>query len=82
VLVDDIVSSGRTLIETIGHLRRAGFSAPVCVAVHGIFAEDAYRELRAAGAAGIVTTNTVFHESNAIDVVPLLAEAVRQLGAA
>ena len=76
VLVDDIVSTGRTLIETIGHLKRAGMRPPVCVAVHGVFARDAYDELRAAGAARVVTTNTIHHPSNAIDVAPLLAEGV------
>ncbi|MEO3429588.1 ribose-phosphate pyrophosphokinase [Pelagibius sp. CAU 1746] len=81
VLVDDIVSSGRTLIETLGHLRRAGLAPAVCVAVHGIFAGAAYRELLAAGASRVVTTNTLCHESNEIDVVPLLAEGVRRLDA-
>lgn len=78
VLVDDIVSTARTMIETIGHLTRAGMQPPVCVAVHGIFAGNAYQDLRTAGAAQIVTSNTVPHESNLIDVTPLLAEAVRK----
>jgi len=77
VLVDDIVSSGRTLIGTLEHLQHAGMQPPICVAVHGIFAGDAYRDLIAAGVARIVTTNTVRHQSNAIDVAPLLAGAVR-----
>ncbi|GAB4365473.1 MAG: ribose-phosphate pyrophosphokinase [Kiloniellaceae bacterium] len=77
VLVDDIVSSGRTLIETVGHLQRAGMQPPVCVAVHGLFAGDAYQDLIAAGAVRIVTTNTVHHQSNAIDVASLLAGAVQ-----
>lgn len=79
VLVDDIVSTGRTLIETIGHLKRAGLKPPVCVAVHGVFAGDAYNALKAAGAGRIVTTNTIRHESNAIDIAALLAEGVRAL---
>ena len=77
VLVDDIVSTGRTLIETIGHLERTGLRPPVCVAVHGVFAGDAYDALKAAGAGRIVTTNTIRHESNAIDVASLLAEGVK-----
>ena len=52
---------------------------PVCVAVHGLFAGDAYQDLIAAGAAQIVTTNTVQHQSNAIDATPLLATAVREV---
>lgn len=81
VLVDDIVSTGRTLIETVGHLKRAGLRPPVCVAVHGVFAGDAYEALRAAGAARVITANTIRHDSNAIDVAPLLAEGVRTLTA-
>jgi ribose-phosphate pyrophosphokinase len=74
VLVDDIVSTARTMIETLGHLQRAGLRAPVCVAVHGVFAGQAYEELLAAGAARVATTNTIPHVSNAIDVTKLLAE--------
>lgn len=79
VLVDDIVSTARTMIETVGHLVRAEMRRPVCVAVHGIFAGDAYRELSEAGASRIVTANTVPHETNAIDVTDLLADAVRKM---
>lgn len=79
VLVDDIVSTARTMIETVGHLARLGMSSPVCVAVHGIFAGSAYQELVAAGARRVVTTNTVPHESNGIDVAPLLAGPVMEM---
>jgi ribose-phosphate pyrophosphokinase len=57
-------------------LREAGARAPVCVAIHGVFAGDAERRLRIAGAAGIVTTNTIEHATNAIDVTPVLLPAV------
>lgn len=80
VIVDDIVSTAQTMIETIGHLKRAGMQPPVCIAVHGIFAGTAYDELIAAGAGKVVTTNTVAHLSNAIDVVPLLADGLTHMG--
>ncbi|HZD26611.1 MAG TPA: ribose-phosphate pyrophosphokinase [Alphaproteobacteria bacterium] len=79
VLVDDIVSTGRTMIETVRHLRDEGLAAPVCLAVHGLFAGNAYRELLDAGAARIVTTNAVPHESNAIDISALLADAAARM---
>lgn len=78
VLVDDIVSTARTMIETVGQLRRAGMRPPVCVGVHGIFAGTAYQDLLRAGASRVVTTNTIPHESNAIDVTGLLADAVTE----
>lgn len=81
VLFDDIVSTGRTMIDAVARLREAGARPPVCIAVHGVFAGDAERGLRAAGAAAIATTNTIEHPTNSIDVAPALAEAVaRQLG--
>lgn len=79
VLVDDIVSSARTMVVAAGRLVGSGLAAPVCVAVHGLFAGDAYDALRRAGAARIVTANTVPHATNDIDVAPLLAEAVADI---
>lgn len=79
VLVDDIVSTARTMIETVGHLMRARMRPPVCIAVHGLFADDAYKALFRAGASRIVTSNTIAHETNAIDVIDLLANAIRKM---
>jgi ribose-phosphate pyrophosphokinase len=83
VLVDDIISSGATMIQSARALVQAGFTAPRCVAVHGIFAGGAYARLNAAGVACVVTSNTIAHPSNAIDVHDLLAAAAsRQLAGA
>ncbi len=79
VLVDDIVSTGRTMIETISHLKREGMRPPVCVAVHGIFSGDAFNDLVAVGPGKVATTNTVPHASNAIDITALLAQGVRTI---
>ncbi len=79
VLVDDIISTARTMMETIEHLAQAGYTAPICIAVHAVFAGDAYEGLIRAGAADIVTCNTVPHPSNAIDLTNTLASGVRNL---
>jgi ribose-phosphate pyrophosphokinase len=75
VLIDDIVSSGRTMIEAARRLQAEGAARPVCVAVHALFAGDAYAEL-ARVAQRVVTTDTVPHPSNAIGVAPLIAAAM------
>jgi len=67
------------MIATIKHLMRAQTPPPICVAVHGIFAGDALEELIRAGAARVVTTNTIAHSSNGIDISGLLAASVRAL---
>ena len=79
VLVDDIVSSARTMIETTVQLRRAALAAPLCVAVHAVFAQTAFEDLRAAGAADIVSCDTIVHPSNRIAMAPTIAAALREL---
>lgn len=75
VIVDDIVSSGRTSIETLGHLRRLGLPPAVCVVIHPVFAQNAYEQLLAAGPARVVSTDSIPHPSNAISLAGLLAQA-------
>ncbi len=77
VLVDDIISSGRTMLETIKHLQAAGLPRAVAIGVHGIFAGDAYAQLTEV--ADVVTTACIPHLSNQIDIAAPLADAIRDL---
>jgi ribose-phosphate pyrophosphokinase len=79
VLVDDIISTARTMIETVSLLKKAGLPPPVCIGVHAVFADNAYDELLSAGAGRVVTCNTIKHESNEIDLGGLIAQGVRDL---
>ena len=74
VLVDDIASSGGTLVEAAARLTALGFSKPVCVVVHALCGADAEARIRAATDA-FVSTDTVPHSSNAISVAQLIADA-------
>ena len=77
VLVDDIISTARTMLATLGHLKRAGLGAPLCIGVHAVFADGAYEELLSQGAARVVTCNTIRHPSNAIDLGGRIGAAAR-----
>jgi len=79
ILVDDIISTGQTMVAAVRLLRAAGARPPVCLAIHAVFAGDAEAELRAAGAARIVTTDTIPHPSNGISIVDPVADAVRAI---
>ena len=79
VLVDDIISSAVTMSETLRQFAEARLPPPVCLGVHGVFASGAYEMLRAAGASRIVTTNSIEHVSNDIDVSAVLVAPVRRL---
>lgn len=77
VLVDDIISTARTMIETVVHLRNAGMKSPVCVGVHAVFAGNAFEELRKAGVDEIVTSDTIPHSSNRIGISQLICNSIR-----
>ena len=79
VVIDDIISSAATMRGIVAKIRAAGFAEVRCLGVHGLFAGDAYRELLAAGADQVVTTNTIPHVSNQIDLSALLATRTRDL---
>jgi ribose-phosphate pyrophosphokinase len=76
VLLDDIISTGGTMMTAVARLLESGSRPPVCVGVHAIFADDSYEKLRKSGAARVVTCNTIAHESNAIDVDPAIVNGV------
>jgi len=78
VLVDDIISTGKTMLQAAHHLQDAGLAAPVCIGVHGIFADGAAQEMQAAGLQ-VVTSNSIPDVSNQIDLAPLLASGLKQL---
>jgi ribose-phosphate pyrophosphokinase len=80
VLVDDIISSGRTMLEAVRLLKQGGWPAPVCVAVHGLFADNSDVALEQAGTR-LVTSNSVPHRTNGIDVAAVLARAIGELAA-
>lgn len=76
VLIDDIASSGRTLVAASAALQAQGFAAPVCVVVHAIFGGDALARVSRA-AARVVSTDTIEHPTNGISVAPLIARVLR-----
>jgi len=82
VLLDDIASSGRTIIRAIEQLSLNGGYAPVCMIIHAVFSGSAYQDILSAGASRIVTTDTIPHPSNAIAVAGILADAALIAGEA
>ena len=71
VLVDDIISSGRTMIETAEALVARGFPKPFILTVHALFAGSAYWQLNQL-AADIISTDAVPHETSRIGIAELL----------
>jgi ribose-phosphate pyrophosphokinase len=76
VLVDDIASTGATLVAGARALRAAGVARVEALVVHAVFADGSLAALAAAGIAHVASTDTIPHPTNQIGVAPLLAEAL------
>ena len=76
VIIDDVISSGQTILECVKTLRSKGVDNIQCVAVHGIFADHSDKTLLASGLSQLVTSNTIPHPSNAIDITSQLIAPV------
>ena len=66
------------MLEAVRLLRAQRWALPICIAVHGLFADEADVLLTQAGAR-VVTSNSVPHPSNSIDLTALLADAINQI---
>lgn len=76
VLVDDMASTGKTLINTAQQLIEMGVENLYCAITHPLFIGEAYEELLAMGVKEIWSTDSVTHASNCISLASLLAEAI------
>ncbi len=81
VLMDDVASSGHTLAQAARALLAAGATSVDVAVTHALFAEGALALVKDAGVGQVWSTDCIAHESNAVSMVPALAEALRSLQA-
>ena len=77
ILLDDIASTGKTLVAAATKVRGMRVRPPVCLVVHPIFSAGAEEALVHAGVAYVASCNTLPHPTNQIDITPALAEGLR-----
>lgn len=78
VIVDDIVSTGHTMIETIKGVKKAKAKAISCICVHGLFVEDADKKILKSGANKIISCNTIPNKYSKIDVSSLIINEIKK----
>ena len=83
LMVDDIVSSGGTLIACARALTAAGSAGIDAIVTHALFPPELAQELTLAGVRSIRSTTSVPHPTNAIELDALFAAALdREISAA
>lgn len=77
VLMDDVASTGRTLVEAATAVRAAGAASVDVAVTHALFLGDALDQLRAAGVRHVWSSDAVPHATAVVPINGLLAAAVR-----
>lgn len=79
VLADDVISTGTTLAEAARELLARGARSVAVLASHALCAEGSIDRLQAAGVGEIVSSDSIPHPSNRLQLHGLLAEALASL---
>ena len=78
LLVDDIISSGATMIKVASLIRAASKNTRVhALAVHAVFDRASFEKVMT-GLDSIATCNTIIHETNQVDLAPLLGPVIKE----
>ncbi len=78
IIIDDIISTGRTIEEAARHAKKMGARSIITIGVHGIFVDDAMEKMKKAGVTTVISTNTIEKETSKIDVTPLIEDVLRK----
>jgi len=76
VIIDDIISTGGTIINASHILRQHGASKIVVSCVHPVLVEDALLRIFASGVDDVIATDTLQSDASTISVAPLIADFI------
>jgi len=77
IIVDDVISSGKTVVEAVHQLLSRGATAVGALCTHALFAPGAEEVMAASGIHSVISSNAIPHRTNQVDISPLLARALR-----
>lgn len=71
LILDDMISTGGTMIKAVGNVRNGKANKVLCAATHGFFLKGSLEKLKNVSD-GVFTTNSIPNEAAEIDCLPLL----------
>jgi len=77
VIIDDIISTGGTIVNAIKMLKEHGASRIAVGCVHPVLVDDALLKIFASGADEVVGTDTLKSEVSVVSVAGLVADALK-----
>lgn len=80
IIIDDMISTGNTVVSTTKALLKAGAKEVLVGATHGAFTADAIENIKKAGVKNIAVTNTIEQGKidgvTILDILPLIIENI------
>jgi ribose-phosphate pyrophosphokinase len=77
VLVDDIISSGGSIVKACQILKKNKADKIYAMCVHALLVEDAAEKIRAAGVQEIISTNSIPSRYAKVDISPIISACLR-----
>jgi len=79
LIVDDMISTGGTVIQAVKALKRAGCGKVFVACTHAILAKDALKKLLECGVEGLVATDTVLSPISHVSVADIISECLLKM---
>lgn len=79
ILVDDIISTGGSIVKATEVLKKAYCNNVLIACTHALLLDDALDKLRSAGVQEIVATNTIPSQVSKVDVTPAICDQINKL---
>ena len=76
ILVDDMISSGDTIIKATKFLKKQNCGKVFVACTHGVLVGNATIKIRNAGVSNIISTNTILGTTSVVDVSEIIAKEI------
>ena len=76
LLVDDIISTGSSIIKATQFLKKQKCKRVFVACTHGLFVGDAESKIKKAGVTQIISTNTIPRTTSKVDISGVIAESI------
>jgi ribose-phosphate pyrophosphokinase len=77
IIVDDIISTGGSIVKATQFLKKQKCKRVFVVCTHGLLVGDAEKNIKKAGVTQIISTNTIPRSVSKVDVSGVIAQAVQ-----
>ncbi len=77
IIVDDIISTGGTIVNAARILRSQGANDIKVACVHAVLVDDALLKIFSVGVDDVIATDTIKSEVSRVSVAPLIVEALK-----